>query len=140
MAWIHVVILSFASVVLKNVLFAFKSQISELWQTFFYFNLLQKTRIGMTVNNLRKASSDDEVISLSKNLIKVWKKLLPGMFKHWSPTVIKIQYNVQSSRWKEIFTSPNSYFTLKPYIVGTQKNRLSETILLSTHNINLVDS
>ena len=27
------------------------------------------------------------------------------------------------------------YLTLKPYVVGTQKNCLSETILLSAHNI-----
>ena len=32
----------------------------------------------MTVNNFRKSSSEDEVISLSKALIKSWKKLLPG--------------------------------------------------------------
>lgn len=38
--------------------------------------ILTKTRIGMTVNELRKSSSDDEVISLSKTLIKNWKKLL----------------------------------------------------------------
>ena len=42
------------------------------------FLCVQKTRIGMTVNNLRKASSNDEVISLSKTLIKNWKKLLPA--------------------------------------------------------------
>lgn len=30
----------------------------------------------MTVNTLRKSSSDDEVISLSKSLIKSWKKFL----------------------------------------------------------------
>lgn len=41
-------------------------------------DVLQKTRIGMTVNNFRKSSSEDEVISLSKALIKSWKKLLPG--------------------------------------------------------------
>ena len=29
----------------------------------------------------------------------------------------------------------NPYSTLKPNVVGSQKNRLSETILLSTHNI-----
>ena len=29
----------------------------------------------------------------------------------------------------------NPYLTLYPYVLGTQKNRLSETILLSTHNI-----
>ncbi|XP_050407592.1 transcription elongation factor S-II [Patella vulgata] len=41
-------------------------------------DVLQKTRIGMTVNNLRKASKSEEVISLAKTLIKSWKKLLPG--------------------------------------------------------------
>lgn len=40
--------------------------------------VLTKTRIGMTVNALRKSSKDDEVISLSKTLIKNWKKFLPG--------------------------------------------------------------
>lgn len=40
--------------------------------------ILTKTRIGMTVNALRKSSSDDEVISLSKTLIKHWKKFLGG--------------------------------------------------------------
>ena len=29
----------------------------------------------------------------------------------------------------------NPYLTFKPYVVGTQKNRLSETILLDNHNI-----
>lgn len=41
-------------------------------------DLLTKTRIGMTVNALRKSSKDDEVISLSKTLIKNWKKFLSG--------------------------------------------------------------
>lgn len=40
--------------------------------------VLQKTRIGMTVNSLRKSSNDEEVISLAKTLIKTWKKLLSG--------------------------------------------------------------
>ncbi|XP_030069347.1 transcription elongation factor A protein 2 isoform X1 [Microcaecilia unicolor] len=39
-------------------------------------DLLQSTRIGMSVNALRKQSMDEEVISLSKSLIKSWKKLL----------------------------------------------------------------
>lgn len=38
--------------------------------------ILQRTRIGMTVNSLRKSSSDEEVITLAKVLIKSWKKLL----------------------------------------------------------------
>lgn len=37
---------------------------------------LQSTRIGMSVNALRKQSSDEEVIALAKSLIKSWKKLL----------------------------------------------------------------
>lgn len=41
-------------------------------------DILTKTRIGMTVNALRKSSSDEEVITLSKTLIKNWKKFLQG--------------------------------------------------------------
>lgn len=39
--------------------------------------VLQKTKIGMTVNNLRKQTKDDQVIATAKALIKSWKKLLP---------------------------------------------------------------
>ncbi|XP_022349761.1 transcription elongation factor A protein 2 isoform X1 [Enhydra lutris kenyoni] len=39
-------------------------------------SLLQSTRVGMSVNALRKQSSDEEVIALAKSLIKSWKKLL----------------------------------------------------------------
>jgi len=39
-------------------------------------DVLQKTRIGMLVNNYRKLSKNDEVVTLSKSLIKNWKKLL----------------------------------------------------------------
>jgi len=37
--------------------------------------ILTKTRIGMTVNALRKSSQDEDVITLAKNLIKAWKKI-----------------------------------------------------------------
>lgn len=39
-------------------------------------DILTKTRVGMTVNELRKKSSDKEVVSLSKTLIKSWKRFL----------------------------------------------------------------
>ena len=39
---------------------------------------LQKTRIGMSVNNVRKQTSNDEVAAMAKQLIKGWKKLLPS--------------------------------------------------------------
>ena len=31
-----------------------------------------------------------------------------------------------------------SYFSTKTYVVGTQKNHLNETVLLSTHTIDLL--
>ncbi|XP_044066050.1 transcription elongation factor A protein 2 isoform X2 [Siniperca chuatsi] len=39
---------------------------------------LQSTRVGMSVNAVRKQSSDEEVQTLAKALIKSWKKLLDG--------------------------------------------------------------
>ena len=39
---------------------------------------MQKTRIGMAVNVLRKSSTNPEVQTISKGLIKSWKKLLTG--------------------------------------------------------------
>lgn len=44
-------------------------------------SILTKTRIGMTVNELRKTCDNEEVISLSKTLIKNWKKYLPASNK-----------------------------------------------------------
>ena len=41
-------------------------------------DILSTTRIGMTVNKIRKASEDKEIISMAKNLIRKWKKFLPG--------------------------------------------------------------
>ncbi|CAL8279387.1 unnamed protein product [Boreogadus saida] len=40
--------------------------------------VLQSTRVGMCVNAVRKQSSDEEVQTLAKTLIKSWKKLLDG--------------------------------------------------------------
>ncbi|KAM9785928.1 transcription elongation factor A protein 2 [Neosynchiropus ocellatus] len=39
---------------------------------------LQSTRVGMSVNALRKQTSDEEIQTLAKFLIKSWKKLLDG--------------------------------------------------------------
>lgn len=39
--------------------------------------ILTHTRIGMTVNSLRKSSQDEEVILHAKGLIKSWKKFVP---------------------------------------------------------------
>jgi len=44
-------------------------------------DILQKTRIGMAVNVVRKATSKDEIQTLAKGLIKSWKKLLDSQEK-----------------------------------------------------------
>lgn len=40
--------------------------------------ILQNTRIGVVVNNLRKSSNNEELGTLAKNLLKAWKKLVSG--------------------------------------------------------------
>ena len=37
---------------------------------------LTSTRIGKTVNNLRKSSNDKEMITVAETLIKTWQKLI----------------------------------------------------------------
>ncbi|XP_063342655.1 transcription elongation factor A protein 3 isoform X4 [Pelmatolapia mariae] len=44
--------------------------------------LLQETRIGMSVNGIRKHCTDEEVIALAKVLIKDWKRLLDSGRSH----------------------------------------------------------
>lgn len=51
--------------------------LKKLDSTKMSLQILSKTGIGMTVNSLRKSSSDSEVNSLAKSLIKAWKKFLP---------------------------------------------------------------
>lgn len=51
--------------------------------------VLQKTRIGMSVNTLRKKSENSDLQTQAKALIKSWKKLLPGdkVHREWSLVV-----------------------------------------------------
>jgi len=53
--------------------------------------ILTNTRIGMTVNALRKSSSDEEIITLAKSLIKTWKKLLDNGEKKKEPVETKFE-------------------------------------------------
>ncbi|CAN9513955.1 unnamed protein product [Ophioblennius macclurei] len=48
--------------------------------------LLQETRIGMSVNGIRKHCTDEEVIALAKVLIKDWKRLLDSGHSHAEKT------------------------------------------------------
>ncbi|XP_019746179.1 transcription elongation factor A protein 2 isoform X2 [Hippocampus comes] len=52
--------------------------LSELKNMTMSLETLQSTRVGMSVNAVRKISSDQEVQNLAKVLIKSWKKLIAG--------------------------------------------------------------
>ncbi|XP_032900913.1 transcription elongation factor A protein 3-like isoform X3 [Amblyraja radiata] len=54
---------------------------------------LQATRIGMSVNLIRKHSTNEEIIALAKILIKKWKKLLA--------TEISVDHKAEKSSGKE---------------------------------------
>nr|XP_019948101.1 PREDICTED: transcription elongation factor A protein 3 isoform X3 [Paralichthys olivaceus] len=66
--------------------------------------LLQETRIGMSVNGIRKHCTDEEVIALAKVLIKDWKRLLDSGHSH-SEKVAEIKNGLDSSKTT---LSPNS--------------------------------
>uniref|UniRef100_A0A8C5LTJ5 Uncharacterized protein n=1 Tax=Leptobrachium leishanense TaxID=445787 RepID=A0A8C5LTJ5_9ANUR len=48
--------------------------------------LLRSTRIGVTVNKLKKKSKDREVGELAKDIIKAWKKLFDSSYKERGTT------------------------------------------------------
>ncbi|XP_061674741.1 transcription elongation factor A protein 3 isoform X2 [Syngnathoides biaculeatus] len=50
--------------------------------------LLQETRIGMSVNSIRKHCPDEEVIALAKVLVKEWKRLL-GTSRRAAPRIAR---------------------------------------------------
>ncbi|XP_035527380.1 transcription elongation factor A protein 1 isoform X2 [Morone saxatilis] len=89
--------------------------------------LLQSTRIGMSVNAIRKQSTDDEVTSLAKSLIKSWKKLLdePGNGdkssdeKRKEQTTPVVSPSQGSPEAKEESSSSNSSSKSEPSEVST---------------------
>ncbi|KAM9852740.1 transcription elongation factor A protein 3 [Aulostomus maculatus] len=66
--------------------------------------LLQETRIGMSVNGIRKHCTDEEVIALAKVLIKDWKRLLDSGHSHTEKPA-EVKNGLDSSRTT---SSPNS--------------------------------
>ncbi|XP_024124167.1 transcription elongation factor A protein 3 [Oryzias melastigma] len=59
--------------------------------------LLQETRIGMSVNSIRKHCTDEEAISLAKLLIKDWKRLLDSG-RTQSGKATEVENGVDSSK------------------------------------------
>lgn len=70
--------------------------LQELKNTKMSLETLQSTRVGMSVNAVRKLSSDEEVQTLAKVLIKSWKKLIDGSEKK-AEKEVKAESLVRSS-------------------------------------------
>ena len=52
------------------------------------------------------------------------------------PTLLEqTQWKSKASGGEPVIKQKNLHFSTKEYFVGTQKNRLNETVLLSTHKI-----
>lgn len=90
-------------------------------------SILTKTRVGMTVNELRKCSKDDEVIALSKTLIKNWKKCLtPGSGKDSSGN--NTPSNTPKSTTKSSSSSTNGSSSKKSDSKRDDRNSSSGTV------------
>ena len=51
------------------------------------FDQLQNTKIGVSLNCLRKDTEDTEILALSKKILRCWKKLIPKAPKNEEPLV-----------------------------------------------------
>lgn len=72
----------------------------------------------MTVNNFRKGSRNDEVISLAKSLIKSWKKLLPAGMKIKSRINVFFLILQKVEHFQICLTLPHSSFNVhEPAVV-----------------------
>lgn len=89
-------------------------------------DVLQKTRIGMTVNNFRKAASKDEAITLAKSLIKSWKKLLPGDSTSSSKNGSKKESLSKSSSEKDMEVSDSQESQSQSSPAGSENGRPAE--------------
>ena len=82
------------------------------------------------LSNISKPSKLDRIFYLFHiipSTIRIWVKITKSTLRH-TPNFIK------TSRFECVFENKFSYFLTKTYVVGTQKNRLNETVLLSTQN------
>lgn len=56
------------------------SYLHRLQDTDMTLDILTKTGVGIVINKIRKQSSNGEITTLGKQLIKQWKKLVPGRY------------------------------------------------------------
>uniref|UniRef100_A0A8B9JKX2 Transcription elongation factor A protein 3-like n=1 Tax=Astyanax mexicanus TaxID=7994 RepID=A0A8B9JKX2_ASTMX len=69
--------------------------------------LLQDTRIGMSVNGIRKHCTDEDVISLAKILIKNWKRLLESAHSQKDERPLELKNGSDDSKQTESSSGPS---------------------------------
>ncbi|XP_072535915.1 transcription elongation factor A protein 3 isoform X6 [Salminus brasiliensis] len=69
--------------------------------------LLQDTRIGMSVNGIRKHCTDEDVVSLAKILIKNWKRLLESTHSQKDERLIDLKNGSDDSKHTESSSGPS---------------------------------
>lgn len=69
--------------------------------------LLQDTRIGMSVNGIRKHCTNEDVISLAKILIKNWKRLLESAHSQKDERPVELKNGSDDSKQTESSSGPS---------------------------------
>uniref|UniRef100_A0A3Q3B1L4 Transcription elongation factor n=1 Tax=Kryptolebias marmoratus TaxID=37003 RepID=A0A3Q3B1L4_KRYMA len=87
--------------------------------------LLQETRIGMSVNNIRKHCTDEEVIALAKVLIKDWKRLLKDSSDSKSPPPKKPTPEVKKEKHKDSCDSKPGQLFYRSFSTDSKPDRES---------------
>ena len=76
-----------------------------------------------------------QVLSILEFLFKlsvVWNTYSNNQYYEVLKAIISIFENLYRPLVKSAYQKKNSYFSTKTYVVGTQKNRLNETVLKRT--------
>jgi len=89
-------------------------------------SILTSTRIGMTVNNLRKSSNDEEMITVAKTLIKTWKKFVPE-----NDTKKPVKEDTREREEKKAEKQSKSAPSLRPSFSGDEMRSRCRDLLLS---------
>ncbi|XP_066540080.1 transcription elongation factor A protein 3 isoform X6 [Hoplias malabaricus] len=88
--------------------------------------LLQDTRIGMSVNGIRKHCTDEDVVSLAKILIKNWKRLLESSHPHKDERPDELKNGSDSSKQTESSGGPSPDRESSPKPVPDSHKKLTD--------------
>lgn len=110
---------SIVNVILSNLFFKEDelalSYMHRLQDTDMTLDILTKTGVGIVINKIRKQSANAEINTLGKQLIKQWKKLVPGRFfevqtEVWLWWIIHALYKIVLTKCHQLASSSSVIF------------------------------